>query len=110
MTTFQPLVSCIMPTANRQRFIPTAISLFLRQDYPEKELVIIDDGEHSVVDQEAPFGYSEASAQGGNKGTFLSFSDLMPMSPLEERDLLGEVKVLRFICRFKLGKLKPMRC
>ncbi|OJW85070.1 MAG: hypothetical protein BGO69_01775 [Bacteroidetes bacterium 46-16] len=39
-----------MPTANRQRFIPTAINLFLRQDYPERELVIIDDGEHSIAD------------------------------------------------------------
>lgn len=39
-----PLVSCIMPTANRQKFIPLAISYFKAQDYPNAELVIIDDG------------------------------------------------------------------
>ncbi|MBS1772042.1 MAG: glycosyltransferase family 2 protein [Bacteroidetes bacterium] len=46
--TAQPLVSCIMPTANRARFIPTAIKLFLNQDYYNKELIIIDDGIKSV--------------------------------------------------------------
>jgi hypothetical protein len=44
-----PLVSCIMPTANRRRFVPEAIRLFLAQDYLEKELVILDDGEDSVT-------------------------------------------------------------
>jgi len=39
-----PLVSCIMPTANRERFIPHAIRYFLRQDYPNKELILLDDG------------------------------------------------------------------
>ena len=45
-----PLVSCIMPTANRRAFVPQAISYFLRQDYPHKELVILDDGVDSVAD------------------------------------------------------------
>jgi glycosyltransferase involved in cell wall biosynthesis len=44
-----PLVTCIMPTANRQEFIPKAIQYFLQQDYPYKELVIIDDGEKSIA-------------------------------------------------------------
>lgn len=44
----QPLVSCIMPTANRQKFIPLAIDYFLQQDYPNAELVIIDDGVESA--------------------------------------------------------------
>ncbi|WGQ08885.1 glycosyltransferase family A protein [Pedobacter gandavensis] len=39
-----PLVSCIMPTANRQKFIPLAIEYFKAQDYANAELVIIDDG------------------------------------------------------------------
>ena len=45
-----PLVSCIMPTANRRRFVPDAIRLFQRQDYANKELVILDDGADSVED------------------------------------------------------------
>ena len=43
-----PLVSCIMPTANRQKFIPFAIHYFLYQDYPNAELIIIDDGIESA--------------------------------------------------------------
>jgi glycosyltransferase involved in cell wall biosynthesis len=47
---YQPLVSCIMPTADRNKFVPHAIRYFLRQDYPNKELVIIDDGNESITD------------------------------------------------------------
>lgn len=47
----KPLVSCIMPTANRQKYIPLAIQYFLKQDYPNAELIIIDDGIRSVIDQ-----------------------------------------------------------
>ncbi|MDO7744208.1 MAG: glycosyltransferase family 2 protein, partial [Pedobacter sp.] len=49
-TTDSPLVSCIMPTANRKRFIPTAIEQFFQQDYPNKELVIYDNGLDPVED------------------------------------------------------------
>lgn len=46
----QPLVSCVMPTYNRRNFIPHAVRYFLRQDYQNKELIIIDDGDDSVKD------------------------------------------------------------
>jgi O-antigen biosynthesis protein len=45
-----PLVSCIMPTYNRRRFVPQAITYFLRQDYPNRELIIVDDGTDPVRD------------------------------------------------------------
>lgn len=45
-----PLVSCIMPTCDRRAFVPCAISYFLRQDYPDKELLIIDDGTEAIAD------------------------------------------------------------
>ena len=45
-----PLVSCVMPTRNRRRWVPQAIACFLRQDYAERELVIVDDGEDRVGD------------------------------------------------------------
>src|SRR4029077_2383856 len=50
ISTVSPLVSCIMPTANRRRFVPGAIAQFLAQDYPAAELVILDDGDDSVAD------------------------------------------------------------
>jgi O-antigen biosynthesis protein len=54
-----PLVSCLLPTRDRPRFVSQAIAYFARQDYPERELVIVDDGEESVaglVAGQAPFG------------------------------------------------------
>jgi glycosyltransferase involved in cell wall biosynthesis/GT2 family glycosyltransferase len=46
----RPLVSCIMPTAGRRGFIPLALAYFARQDYPARELVVVDDGEEGVAD------------------------------------------------------------
>jgi hypothetical protein len=45
-----PLVSCVMPTYNRRAFLPQAIGYFLRQDYPERELLVVDDGTDPVED------------------------------------------------------------
>lgn len=46
----RPLVSCIMPTAGRRAFVPLAIDHFLAQDYPERELIVVDDGTDQVAD------------------------------------------------------------
>jgi glycosyltransferase involved in cell wall biosynthesis len=45
-----PLVSCIMPTYNRRAFIPHALQQFLQQDYPNRELIIVDDGSDAIAD------------------------------------------------------------
>lgn len=47
-----PLVSCLLPTENRARFIGQAIGFFLQQDYPNKELIIL----HSK-DADLPAGF-----------------------------------------------------
>ena len=39
-----------MPTYNRRAFVPHAIRYFLRQEYGNKELIIIDDGTDSIQD------------------------------------------------------------
>jgi glycosyltransferase involved in cell wall biosynthesis len=44
------LVSCIMATRDRRKFIPEAILCFSRQTYGESELVVVDDGMESVAD------------------------------------------------------------
>ncbi len=44
------LVSCIMPTFDRRAFVPQAVRYFLRQDYPAKELIVVDDGPAPVSD------------------------------------------------------------
>lgn len=37
-----------MPTANRAKFVPGALDCFLAQDWQDKELIILDDGENAV--------------------------------------------------------------
>ncbi|MCP4218623.1 MAG: glycosyltransferase family 2 protein, partial [bacterium] len=39
-----------MPTRNRRGFVPLALRCFLHQDYPHKELVVVDDGEDKIAD------------------------------------------------------------
>jgi len=39
-----------MPTADRRRFVAQAIWYFLRQDYPARELIILDDGADAIGD------------------------------------------------------------
>jgi glycosyltransferase involved in cell wall biosynthesis len=46
----EPLVSCIMPTANRRPFVSAALKCFLDQTYAARELVVIDDGHDAVGD------------------------------------------------------------
>lgn len=51
-----PKVSCLMVTANRKKLAQRAIICFLNQSYPNKELVIIDDGDedYSSILKEVP--------------------------------------------------------
>jgi glycosyltransferase involved in cell wall biosynthesis len=43
-----PLVSCIMPTVNRAKFIEQSLVYFEAQDYPNKELVIVYENESDL--------------------------------------------------------------
>ena len=46
----EPLVSCIMPTCDRRALVGRAIRYFLEQEYPNRELLIVDDGVDCVAD------------------------------------------------------------
>ena len=45
-----PLVSCTMPTYNRRAFLPLTLAAFDGQDYPNREIIVVDDGTDSVED------------------------------------------------------------
>jgi len=45
-----PLITCVMPTFNRRPFVAQSIGYFLRQDYPNRELLILDDGDDRIAD------------------------------------------------------------
>ena len=38
-----PLISCVMPTYGRPAYVPEAVNCFLDQDYPNKELILLND-------------------------------------------------------------------
>ena len=44
----RPLLSCVMPTYNRRRFIPQALRCFANRTYRRAELIVVDDSERSV--------------------------------------------------------------
>lgn len=46
----EPLVSAILPTADRRDLLPLALACFRAQDWPRRELVVIDDGEDMIAD------------------------------------------------------------
>jgi glycosyltransferase involved in cell wall biosynthesis len=51
-----PLVSCIMPTGGRRRFVELALRAFREQAWPNRELLVIDDGQDPVEDLAAQPG------------------------------------------------------
>ncbi|WP_082036085.1 glycosyltransferase family 2 protein [Pedobacter lusitanus] len=70
-----PRISCIMPTADRENFIPLAVGYFLNQDYRDVELIIVDDGKKSVKDmlpdhRRIRYFYVEPLGSIGNKRNF----------------------------------------
>ncbi|HEX4055488.1 MAG TPA: glycosyltransferase [Tepidisphaeraceae bacterium] len=38
-----PMISCVMPTYGRPDFVSESVAMFLAQDYPRKELVVLND-------------------------------------------------------------------
>lgn len=38
-----PLVSCVMPTFGRPAYVNESVAMFLAQDYPAKELIVLND-------------------------------------------------------------------
>ncbi|MEJ2212311.1 MAG: glycosyltransferase family A protein [Anaerolineae bacterium] len=46
----RPAVTCVMLTRHGRRFATQAIWYFLRQDYPARELIVVDDGEDDLGD------------------------------------------------------------
>lgn len=73
----RPLVSCIMPTANRQQFVPSAIRYFLEQDYPHAELIIVDNGIASVepmIPPDARIRYVRLPANGATVGQLRNYA------------------------------------
>ena len=49
----RPLVSVVLTTRDRPRFVPLALEMFRRQTYAPRELVVVDDGERYPIPAEA---------------------------------------------------------
>lgn len=46
-----PLVSTILTTRNRPRFLPVALTCYGHQTYPHRELIVVDDGDDYPADE-----------------------------------------------------------
>jgi len=77
----QPLISCLMVTANRAEIARVAIECFSEQTWSNKELVIIDDGEEDYSDMIASFDCAD----------HVRYIKLQPANP---RLSLGELRNL----------------
>jgi hypothetical protein len=84
-----PLVSVIITTYNRRTYLRPAVESVLAQDYPEKEVIVVDDGSDDGTDDEARTlpvryvwkengGISSARNLGISlaKGEFIAFLDV----------------------------------
>ncbi len=49
----QPLVSVVIATRDRPRLLAVALGCYQRQTYPNRELVVVDDGEAAPADESA---------------------------------------------------------
>jgi hypothetical protein len=45
-----PLVSCLMVTRDRRSFVTQSIKYYQQQDHPDRELIVIDDGQDGIGD------------------------------------------------------------
>lgn len=79
----QPLISCVMLTANRPQFTPCAVACFLNQQWPNKELVVYDTGKvpaaiangpnvHVYRGLSAPIGTMRNCANALSKGRIIA--------------------------------------
>jgi len=48
-----PLVSIVLATRDRPRLLPIALACFERQTYPQRELIVVDDGVQAPVERAA---------------------------------------------------------
>lgn len=46
----RPLISCIMPIRNRREFIPGALRCFDQQTWQNRELIVVDNSDESLLD------------------------------------------------------------
>lgn len=44
------MVACIMPTYDRESFVPRAVRYFQQQTYENKQLIVVDDGPRAIRD------------------------------------------------------------
>lgn len=49
-----PLISCVMPTTCQSSYVSESVSCFLKQDYKNKELIILNDGPGEICADDLP--------------------------------------------------------
>ena len=85
IATARELVSCVMPTRDRRRFALQSVRYFLRQDFPTRELLVLDDGSDDLYRDlpsdpriryvRVPFGESIGAKR--NRGCALAYGSII---------------------------------
>lgn len=114
-----PLVSIVIPTFNRAAFLPATIASVLEQDYPAKEIVVVDDGSSDATAEvcaRLPVRYLRQENRGGcaarNAGAAHGAGELLVF--LDDDDLLAAGSLAHRVnhwlrdtgCDFILGKVR----
>ncbi len=80
-----PLISCVMVTADRHRFCARAVASYINQSYPNKELIVLDNGKTPMDDLLADVPDSEVRYKHVTKTAEISLGELRNQS----LDLVG---------------------
>ncbi len=105
-----PAVSCLMPTYNRRPFVAKAIRYYQQQDYPDRELLILDDGEDRVADlvptEDTSIRYlrlDERATIGRKRQIACERADGDVMVQWDDDDWFGPTRVSRQVAPLALG-------
>jgi glycosyltransferase involved in cell wall biosynthesis len=106
-----PLISCIMPTRDRQALLRQALKYYQRQDYPHKEMIVLDDGNESVGDIirecETPdiryIAMSERCNIGMKRNIAISFAHGEIICHFDDDDYYGPARLTRQVAPILQG-------
>ncbi len=107
-STSLPLVSIIMPTYNRADMLSTAIESAIKQTYPNKQIIVVDDGSIDNTRElvanypQIEYIYQSNKGQGGARNTGLKVAKGVYIASLDSDDIWNDDFIER--CVEKLEK------
>ena len=89
-----PLISVIIPVHNGEKYFAECLDSIAAQDYPDMELIIIDDGSHFYQDQLDTFKLLKSKVKKGGLFIIEDVNDLNIMRTEFEELYDGEIEII----------------